>query len=67
LERKVVEGSITAARRKRLIATHVRLPFSNLEIITEEGPQCNKAELEGRAYEMSWDWDAEDIDPDKDD
>jgi len=31
LERKVVEGSITAARRKRLISAHVRLPFSNLE------------------------------------
>jgi len=29
--------------------------------------QCNKVELEGRAYEMSWDWDAEDIDPDKND
>ena len=29
--------------------------------------QHNKAELEGHAYEMSWDWDAEDIDLDKDD
>ena len=27
----------------------------------------NKAELEGHAYEMSWDWDAEDINPDEDD
>jgi len=27
LERKVVEGSITAASRKRLVATHVRHPF----------------------------------------
>ena len=28
--------------------------------------QCNKAELEGHTYEISWDWDAEDIDPDED-
>src|SRR5882724_12241946 len=29
--------------------------------------QCNKAELEGHAYEMSWDWDAKDINLDEDD
>src|SRR5882724_6411456 len=29
--------------------------------------QHNKAELEGQAYKMSWDWDATDINPDKDD
>jgi len=27
--------------------------------------QQNKVELEGQAYKMSWDWDAEDINPDK--
>ena len=27
--------------------------------------QQNKAGLEGWAYEMSWDWDAEDINPDE--
>ena len=31
LERKVIEDSITAAGRKRLIAMHVSPPFSNLE------------------------------------
>ena len=30
-ERKVLEGSIITAGRKRLIAAHVRLPFSDLE------------------------------------
>ena len=31
LERKVIEGSITAAGRKRLIAAHISHPFSDLE------------------------------------
>jgi len=31
LERKVIEGSITAARRKRLIAIHISHLFSNPE------------------------------------
>ena len=31
LEKKVVEGSITAAGRKRLIAAHISPPFSNPE------------------------------------
>ena len=29
--------------------------------------QRNKAELEGQVYEMSWDWDTEDIDLDEND
>ena len=31
LERKIIEGSITAASRKRRIAAHVSHPFNNLE------------------------------------
>jgi len=68
LERKVVEDSITGASRKRLVAAHVRFPFLNCpENSLKKGQQCNRVELEGRAYEMSWDWDAEDIDLDEDD
>ena len=60
-----MEGTITAARRKQLVAAHMSHHVIHQDNVLNVDWQHKKAELEGWAYEMSWDCDAKDINLDE--